>query len=138
MTTKEYIKSREEQNEILKKKVFKSNDYEKLFKEIFEITPVRYYKRNVPQYEFVNYISHLYVHLKNENFYSLFITIGRICDFIDSDKNRSMIEQDYLKLVIALIKKMTINISSKDLEDVPVFRIRSLEERIEKIKEYEI
>ena len=76
-------------------------DIEYWIDELNSKVPMRYFKRNIPEYKFTTYINHSVILFKGQHYDGVFIFLKRACDFLDTYDN---INPDYLKVAIDYIK----------------------------------
>lgn len=70
---------------------------------ISKTVPNRYFKRNIPEYEFATYINHLTSLFKGKQFDGAIIFVKRCLDYLEKDGNNE-IEKEYLSECLELFQ----------------------------------
>ncbi|MBB6464104.1 hypothetical protein [Flammeovirga kamogawensis] len=97
------------------------------------VVPQRYYKRNVPQYEFTTYVNHIIVLIKGRNFYASIIFIKRCLVYLEKAKNIE-IEKEYLIKCLEMFQNIYLFIRNNNLIDEEKLSFHKIDERIKERK----
>ncbi|CAM1361688.1 conserved hypothetical protein [Tenacibaculum litopenaei] len=89
-------------------------DIEYWIEQLNENIPIRYFKRNVPQYRFVTYINHSIILFKGNHYDATFMFIKRTYDFLEENKKES-ISSEYLKSVHGYLKELYEHLTKNNL-----------------------
>ncbi len=89
-------------------------DIEYWIEELNKNVPIRYFKRNVPQYRFVTYINHSILLFKGSHYDSCFIFIKRSYEFLEENR-ADLISSEYLKSANDYLKELYNYLVQKDL-----------------------
>lgn len=84
-------------------------------RKINKVTPKRYFKRNVPQYTFVTYISHILFLFKNEDYIGVLVFVRRFYVDIEDSRCKAMLQPEYIIEVNTFLKDLYIYIEQNDL-----------------------
>ncbi|CAL2079144.1 conserved protein of unknown function [Tenacibaculum sp. 190524A02b] len=72
---------------------------------ISKTVPQRYFKRNIPEYEFTTYINHLTSLFQGKQFDGAIVFLKRCLDYLEKDGNKE-IEKEYLSECLELFQRV--------------------------------
>ncbi len=96
---------------------------------INKLIPKKYFKRNIPEYEFATYINNTISLFQGFDYEGTSIFIKRSLDYIDK-KGINRLQKDYLKVCIEYLKDIFLFIESEKLVDIDKLNDYRIRERI--------
>jgi hypothetical protein len=82
-----------------------------------KMVPKRYFKRNVPEYKLVTYVSHSMILFQSKDYDGATIFIKRILDYLEKPENKERIDSEYFKTVKLYLASMFYYLKNHDLID---------------------
>lgn len=93
-------------------------------------TPKKYYRRNMPQYEFVTYINHTFSLFQGRNFEVVFTFLNRCICYLEIPKNKKALDRFYLENAKEYLKYLYFYLKNNELIDEEKIKKNNIEERI--------
>lgn len=96
---------------------------------INNLVPLRYFKRNVPEYEFATYVNHTISLFQGRQYDMTIVFVKRCLDYIEN-REKMEVEKEYLDECIELFKEIFYIIKKNELVDKEKLTDYSIEERL--------
>lgn len=77
--------------------------------------PEKYYRRNMPQYEFLTYINHTFSLFQGRNFKGVFIFLKKCAKYLETQKNQESLDKFYLEQVEEYLISMYFYLKNNEL-----------------------
>ena len=93
---------------------------------INKTVPQRYFRRNIPEYEFATYVNHAISLFQGKQFDGTIVFLKRCLDYLEKDINKE-IEEEYLSECLELFQSVYHYVKNDNLVDsekLDDFRIR--------------
>lgn len=90
-----------------------------------KVIPDRYYKTNIPEYEFVTYINHTFSLFQGRNFEGVFIFLNRCLDYLEIPKNKKLLDKIYLDKAKEYLKYLYFYLKNNELIDEEKIKTKS-------------
>ncbi|MDC1161880.1 hypothetical protein OAT18_00405 [Tenacibaculum sp.] len=100
---------------------------------ITKTIPQRYFKRNIPEYQFVTYVNHIIFLVQGRRFDVAIIFVKRCLDYLDENQNKEM-EKEYLSECLELFQRIYHFINNDNLIESEKLNRYKINERIKKRK----
>lgn len=100
---------------------------------ISQVIPHRYFKRNVPEYEFATYINHIISLVKSRDFYDAIIFVKRSLDYLE-EPDKTMLNNEYLSECLDLFHGLFLFVKNNELVELEKLDKYRIGERIKKNK----
>lgn len=100
---------------------------------ISKTVPQRYFRRNIPEYEFATYISHLICLFQGKQFDGAIVFVKRCLDYLEKEGNKK-IEEEYLSGCLELLQGVYHFVKNNNLLEPEKLDEHSINDRIKNEK----
>lgn len=99
---------------------------------ISKTVPKRYFRRNVPEYEFATYVNHVIALFKGRQFNEVFLFIKRCLDYLEKTATKE-IEKEYLTECLEMFQRIYHYIKNDELVETEKMSEYRIFERIKEL-----